>query len=52
MNRLKGKVALITGAMRGIGAGISRVLAEHGATVVLTDLSEGIHETTAEIRDG
>ena len=51
MKRLEGKVALVTGARRGIGAGISRVLAEHGATVVLTDISEGVHETAVEIRE-
>ncbi len=35
---LNGRVALITGAGSGIGLGIARVLAGHGATLVLSDL--------------
>lgn len=37
---LTGKVAVITGAMRGVGYGIAEKLEEHGATVVLTDIDE------------
>jgi NAD(P)-dependent dehydrogenase (short-subunit alcohol dehydrogenase family) len=37
---LGGKVALITGAASGIGAGIAAVLAEAGATVVIADRDE------------
>lgn len=35
---LSGKTALITGAARGNGAAIARGLAEHGASIILTDL--------------
>jgi 2-hydroxycyclohexanecarboxyl-CoA dehydrogenase len=35
---LEGKVALVTGAGQGVGAGIVRVLTDHGATVVVNDL--------------
>jgi len=36
MNRLENKIAFITGGGRGMGAAISKRLAEEGATVVLT----------------
>lgn len=35
---LEGKIALVTGAARGIGLGVATRLAEHGARVVLTDI--------------
>ena len=38
--RLAGKVALITGAARGLGAAMARRFADEGATPVVTDLSE------------
>jgi len=36
MNSLKGKVALVTGASRGVGRGIAKGLGEEGATVYIT----------------
>lgn len=49
--RLDGKVALITGAARGIGAAVSEALAQVGASVFLTDvLEESGRETVERIR--
>ncbi len=39
MGRLQGKVALVTGAGRGLGWGIARALGRHGAKVCITDIN-------------
>ncbi|MGI6608892.1 MAG: SDR family NAD(P)-dependent oxidoreductase [Limnochordia bacterium] len=52
MYSLAGKIALVTGASRGLGAGIARALASAGADVVVNYLSSQARaeEVAAEIR--
>ena len=49
--RLKGRVALVTGASRGGGKGIALVLGEEGAVVYVTGRSVRGEPTTLEDRD-
>lgn len=50
--KLDGKIALVTGAGRGIGAACAQVLAEAGAKVMLTDIeSEACKQLQAELAD-
>lgn len=49
---LTGKVALVTGGGRGIGAGIVRVLAQAGASVVVGDIEEAAARASAERAGG
>ncbi|HEX5688416.1 MAG TPA: SDR family NAD(P)-dependent oxidoreductase, partial [Roseiflexaceae bacterium] len=46
MQLLEGKIAIVTGAGRGIGAATARLLAAHGALVVLGDLDAAPAEET------
>ncbi len=47
MNRLEGRIALITGAARGLGARIAERFVEEGADVIVNDLSLSAAEKTA-----
>ncbi len=48
MNRVKGKVALVTGGAAGLGEAMARMLAREGAKVAVTDVNDKDGERVAE----
>jgi NAD(P)-dependent dehydrogenase (short-subunit alcohol dehydrogenase family) len=60
MNRYRDRVAFVTGAASGLGRGIARRLAEHGAKVIAADIdtaglaglaADGVVPVTLDVRD-
>jgi 3-oxoacyl-[acyl-carrier protein] reductase len=51
MKRLDGKVAIVTGAARGMGEAICRLFAQEGATVVVTDMDAEGESVASSIRE-
>ncbi|TAL87169.1 MAG: SDR family oxidoreductase [Candidimonas sp.] len=51
MGLVQGKLALVTGASKGLGAAIAKGLAREGATVIVADMNESLaFETVGEIQ--
>jgi NAD(P)-dependent dehydrogenase (short-subunit alcohol dehydrogenase family) len=50
MEKLAGKVAVVTGAAMGNGEGIARVLSKYGAVVILWDISERVFDTAKSMQ--
>ena len=50
--RHAGKVAIVTGAARGLGFGIARRLQQDGARVMLADIDPAVIEAAATVGDG
>ena len=49
MGKLNGRVAVVTGAAMGNGEGMTRMLAKHGAHVILWDISDRIFEVAKSL---
>lgn len=51
MKKLEGKVAVITGAAVGLGAGIAEVYAKYGAKLCLIDIDERVNDTAKYVKE-
>ena len=49
LTRLDGRIALVTGGAGGMGRQIGRILAERGATIVVTDRDPSVIEVAAQL---
>ena len=49
MGKVGGKIALVTGSAMGNGLGAARKLAQEGAKVALTDVSNKLNDTAAKL---
>ncbi|PID50408.1 MAG: short-chain dehydrogenase, partial [Proteobacteria bacterium] len=47
MLRLKDKIALMTGAARGIGQAVAELFAKEGAIVIVSDINDALGEKVA-----
>ena len=52
MPRVEGKIALVTGAARGIGLSVAKLLAKEGATVILSDINDVLGEASEQTVSG
>lgn len=50
MNRFVGKVVVVTGASKGIGAGIAKRFAQEGASVCINAHEEAVHEVVQDLQ--
>ena len=48
MSRLKGKIALVTGAASGIGQAVAEMFVSQGAKVIVSDINDEVGETVAK----
>lgn len=52
MKELNGKIAIVTGGAQGIGLAVTRLMAERGAAVIISDINADGARTAAEMLDG
>jgi 3-oxoacyl-[acyl-carrier protein] reductase len=50
MKRVEGKTVLVTGGGAGIGYAIASLFAAEGASIVLADISEGVHKAAESLK--